>query len=106
MNEWIDIRKDDRHVAREREKARTLRKSAWWRQQLQKGVCHYCGRHVGADALTLDHVVPVARGGVSTKGNVVPACKACNSEKKYLTPAERILAELELGEAGGAEVEP
>ena len=106
MNEWIDIRKDDRHVAREREKARALRKSAWWQQQLQKGVCHYCGRQVGAAALTLDHVVPVARGGTSTKGNVVPACKACTSEKKYLTPAERILAELELGEAGGAEVEP
>ncbi|NLC82636.1 MAG: HNH endonuclease [Lentisphaerae bacterium] len=106
MNEWIDIRKDDRHVAREREKARALRKSAWWRQQLQKGVCHYCGRQVGADALTLDHVVPVARGGVSTKGNVVPACKACNSEKKYLTPAERILAELEHGAAQSGETQP
>lgn len=106
MNEWIDIRKDDRHVAREREKARALRKSAWWRQQLQKGVCHYCGRQVGAGALTLDHVVPVARGGTSTKGNVVPACKACNSEKKYLTPAERILAELEHGAAQSGETQP
>jgi 4-hydroxy-3-methylbut-2-enyl diphosphate reductase len=92
---WVDIQKDDRHVAREREKARTLRKGAWWQQQIQRGVCHYCGRQVGATALTLDHVVPVARGGMSTKGNVVPACAACNAEKKCLTPAERILAELE-----------
>ncbi len=106
MNEWIDIQKDDRHVAREREKARALRKSAWWLQQLQKGVCHYCGRQVGAAALTLDHVVPVARGGTSSKGNVVPACKACNSEKKYLTPAERILAELEHGAAPNGETQP
>ena len=96
MAEWIDIRKDDRHVAREREKARALRKSVWWQQQIQHGVCHYCGKQVGADALTLDHVVPVARGGTSTKGNVVPACATCNAEKKYLTPAEQILNELGL----------
>jgi 5-methylcytosine-specific restriction endonuclease McrA len=95
MSEWIDIQKDERHVAREREKARALRKTAWWQQQIQNGVCHYCGRQVGADALTLDHVVPVARGGASTKGNAVPACTACNQAKRFLTPAEQILAELE-----------
>jgi 4-hydroxy-3-methylbut-2-enyl diphosphate reductase len=95
MGEWIDIQKDGRHVARERAKARELRKSAWWRQHLQRGVCHYCGKQVGAAALTLDHVVPVARGGTSTKGNVVPACAACNAEKSHRTPAERILEELE-----------
>lgn len=103
MGEWIDIRKDERHVAREREKARALRKSAWWRQQLQAGVCHYCGKKVGAAALTLDHVVPVARGGTSAKGNVVPACEGCNRNKKYLTSAELILAQLEGGQAEGSE---
>lgn len=103
MSEWIDIRKDDQHVAREREKARALRKSAWWLQQLQAGVCHYCGKRVGADALTMDHVVPVSRGGTSTKGNVVPACAACNKTKRYLTPAEQILAQLERDGLGGDE---
>lgn len=95
MTEWVDIRKDEQHVAREREKARVLRKSVWWQQQVQTGVCHYCGTRVGASALTLDHVVPVSRGGTSTKGNVVPACGACNKGKKFLTPAEQILARLE-----------
>jgi len=95
MDEWVDIRKDERHVARERAKARVLRNSAWWREQIRSGVCRYCGKTVGADALTLDHVVPVARGGTSTRGNVVPACVACNREKNVLTPAERILTELE-----------
>jgi 5-methylcytosine-specific restriction endonuclease McrA len=104
MSEWIDIQKDERHVAREREKARALRKTAWWQQQIQAGVCHYCGKKVGADALTMDHVVPVSRGGTSTKGNVVPACSGCNKTKKYLTPAEQILAALEQsGELGGDE---
>ena len=101
MTEWADIRKDERHVAREREKARALRKSAWWLRQVQAGVCHYCGRKVGAEALTMDHVVPVARGGTSTKGNVVPACDACNKTKRCLTPAEQILADLERNGLGG-----
>jgi 5-methylcytosine-specific restriction endonuclease McrA len=103
MGEWIDIRKDDRHVVREREKARALRKSAWWQQQIQAGVCHYCGKKVGVNALTMDHVIPVARGGTSAKGNVVPACAACNKTKKCLTPAEQILEELERGGLGGEE---
>jgi 5-methylcytosine-specific restriction endonuclease McrA len=36
----------------------------------------------------MDHLVPVARGGKSTPGNVVPACRECNSRKKYLLPIE------------------
>ena len=94
MAEWIDIQKDARHVARERQKARNLRQSVWWQQQLQAGTCHYCGKKVGAKDLTMDHVVPVARGGTSSKGNLVPACDACNKSKKHLTSAEQILAKL------------
>lgn len=95
MSDWIDIRKDPAHAARERTKARALRATEWWRQLLQLGVCHYCGRMVGSAALTMDHVVPVARGGRSTKGNIVPSCRACNQAKRAQTPAEQILAELE-----------
>ncbi len=36
----------------------------------------------------MDHIVPMARGGKSTKGNVVPACKVCNNKKKYMLPIE------------------
>jgi len=96
MPDWIDIQKDPAHVARERAKARELRQTDWWRQLLQRGVCHYCGKQVGADQLTMDHVIPVARGGRSTRGNIVPACPACNQSKKAQTPAERILEELNL----------
>lgn len=50
---------------------------------LSKG-CFYCGQTA---ALTLDHVVPVARGGVHSIGNLVAACKPCNSSKndKFIT---------------------
>ncbi len=92
---WVIFRKDEAHVARERAKARVLRESAWWRAQLAKGRCSYCKRAVPAADLTMDHVVPVSRGGRSTKGNVVPSCPACNKGKKMLTPAEQILNELD-----------
>jgi 5-methylcytosine-specific restriction endonuclease McrA len=36
----------------------------------------------------MDHVVPISRGGRTTKGNVVPACKTCNTAKKQLLPME------------------
>jgi 5-methylcytosine-specific restriction enzyme A len=78
----------EEHVAREKAKARSLRKTAWWDRQVQPGVCHYCGRKVGRENLTMDHLVPLIRGGRSTKGNIVPACKECNSRKKYLLPVE------------------
>ena len=96
MEDWIDIQKDDAHVAREREKARELRKSAWWKEQLSRGVCHYCGGKFPPEELTMDHIVPVARGGRSVRGNVVPCCKKCNNEKKYMTPAEMIMKKLGL----------
>jgi len=36
----------------------------------------------------MDHVLPLSRGGKSRKGNIVPACKECNNNKKYLLPIE------------------
>ena len=95
MSDWIEIKKDPRHVSRERAKAKELRKSQWWQQELAKGLCHYCGQKFLPSELTMDHILPVVRGGKSVKSNCVPCCKECNNEKKYLTPAEMILRELE-----------
>ncbi len=100
MGDWIDIKKDSRHVARERAKAKELRKSEWWKQQLSKEICHYCGQTFEPTELTMDHILPVVRGGKSVKSNCVPCCKECNNEKKYLTPAEMILRELEQDNPG------
>ena len=96
MEDWIDIpKRSEAEVARDRKKARELRNSAWWKNELAKGICHYCGKKFKPSELTMDHILPVARGGKSTRGNVVPCCKECNNNKKYLTPAEMILKELE-----------
>ena len=78
----------DEQIRREREKARLLRKQGWWQNRIARGECHYCGERFAAKALTLDHIVPLARGGRSTKGNCVPACKDCNNRKRDLLPIE------------------
>jgi len=73
----------DEEIRRERARARELRRSPWWQRRIAAGKCHYCGEAVGAAALTMDHVVPLIRGGRSNKGNLVPACKDCNNRKKH-----------------------
>ena len=83
------------NIKREREKARELRNSTWWKNLLAKGECYYCHKKFPADELTMDHIVPVARGGKSNRGNIVPCCKECNNRKKYLTPAEMLIFEIE-----------
>lgn len=82
------IEVDDATIRRERAKARELRASQWWKRRCSTGVCHYCAKPVGAKALTMDHLVPIVRGGRSTKGNVVPACRDCNNAKKHRLPFE------------------
>ncbi len=79
---------DEEHIRREKAKARELRQSQWWKRKRSTGRCHYCGCTFKPAELTMDHLVPIVRGGRSTQGNVVPACKDCNSKKKYLLPME------------------
>ena len=79
---------DEADIRRERQKARELRASQWWKRKLAKGICYYCERPISPQELTMDHIVPVARGGKSTKGNVVAACKECNTAKQQLLPME------------------
>jgi len=48
-----------------------------------QNACAYCG---ASGPLTVDHIVPVSRGGDHCADNVVPACPACNSGKKDRMP--------------------
>jgi len=47
--------------------------------------CMYCGN---TESLTIDHVIPVSRGGKSSFDNCVAACTECNSTKSDRTPSE------------------
>lgn len=84
----LDTEPDKREIERQKQQARKLRQSSWWQRKISKGLCYYCGRSVDPRELTMDHIVPLIRGGKSTKGNLVPACKDCNNKKKYLLPVE------------------
>ena len=75
-------------MQRERQKARELRRTQWWKRKRASGVCHHCGGKFAPADLTMDHLVPVVRGGKSTKGNVVPSCKPCNSARRHSLPFE------------------
>ena len=86
MSFFTDI--PEEQLRRERQKARELRRTQWWRNRIAPGVCHYCGSKNAPGELTLDHIVPLVRGGRSTRGNCVPACKSCNTHKRDLLPTE------------------
>jgi len=43
--------------------------------------CQYCGEAGAAAQLTLDHVVPVSKGGADTWENLTTACSRCNQRK-------------------------
>jgi len=73
---------DEAEIRREKQKARDLRRTQWWKRRCAAGICHYCGKKLPAKELTMDHIVPIAKGGKSTKGNVVPCCADCNTQKK------------------------
>jgi 5-methylcytosine-specific restriction endonuclease McrA len=74
---------DDPHLRRSARDAaapglsghRRSRLLAEWKRQ--RKVCAYCP----ALATTVDHVVPLVRGGTNYEGNLVPCCKSCNSSK-------------------------
>jgi 5-methylcytosine-specific restriction enzyme A len=76
------------HVKKEKLKARELRKTPWWDACLNSGRCHYCENSFQKDQLTMDHKIPIIRGGKSTKSNVVVCCKSCNSLKQHKTDVE------------------
>lgn len=84
---WAYDLQDD-EIRREKAKARELRATQWWKRKCDRGICHYCGARVPARELTMDHVIPLARGGKTTKANVVPCCKECNNRKRQLLPME------------------
>jgi 5-methylcytosine-specific restriction endonuclease McrA len=78
----------EEEIKRERSRAREIRKSQWWKNRRGNGICYYCRKRFRSSELTMDHIVPIIRGGKSRKGNVVASCKDCNNKKRYMLPTE------------------
>jgi len=62
------------------------------------GSCFYCGYHDGP--LTVDHLIPRARGGTNASENRVPCCPRCNTLKGDRTDDEFIAWLEETGRDG------
>lgn len=57
----------------------TLTAAEWLSiQDTYKHKCVYCGER---KPLTMDHIIPVSKGGNHVKENIVPACHSCNAKK-------------------------
>lgn len=51
-----------------------------WRQRIFEAWQHRCA-YCGAPAESLDHIVPKAKGGLTVRANLTPACLPCNRRK-------------------------
>ena len=76
-NKEIWMAKNRRRTAKQRENS-TYYISKKQLKKLYRGPCVYCG---ATGKMTLDHVVPINRGGAHSIGNLVPACGPCNFSK-------------------------
>lgn len=74
---------EEQIIKTEKRRARELRKSRWWQNRIQQNAtCYYCNKRLTKDEVTMDHILPLSKGGKSTKGNIVISCKECNNLKK------------------------
>jgi 5-methylcytosine-specific restriction endonuclease McrA len=62
-----------------------------WRgiKKQYKYKCIYCGEK---KPLTMDHIIPLSKGGEHVKSNIVPACRSCNAKKGAKIVLLQILA--------------
>jgi 5-methylcytosine-specific restriction endonuclease McrA len=66
----------------------------------QQGLCHYCGEKLerfGPRKFTVDHFIPLSRGGSNFMNNLVIACPDCNRDKGSKMPWEFRPARFEVG---------
>lgn len=74
------------HTRRSREKGKVTPAQLERLFAKHAGVCFYCPER----ATSVDHKIPLARGGKHHIRNLVPACRSCNSRKNTKTVREFI----------------
>lgn len=52
----------------------------------EEAPCHWCQTLVNLDTSTIDHVIPLGRGGLDNPNNRVLACKPCNDRRGHTMP--------------------
>ena len=51
-------------------------------------ICYYCKNTIENGKKTVDHKIPISRGGETKEENLVVCCEKCNTEKDFLTEEE------------------
>lgn len=59
---------------------------ALWEEQNRR--CGYCGTKIGYSEVTVDHIIPISRGGPDCKDNMICSCRPCNEFKRNRTVEE------------------
>ena len=60
----------------------------------QDNACYYCG---AAAVLVVEHMIPLSKGGGTTKDNCCGSCLGCNSSKRDRTAPEFIAYRSDIG---------
>lgn len=77
-----------------RSRRKQISKGKWHSVMMMHGYkCHWCGIGLCGDKskfnfATMDHLIPLSRGGTNQNSNLVPACHACNHKRGNQLPAE------------------
>ena len=74
------VQATQKRQARKKQLASTLTLAEWEAIKAEfEHKCAYCGKPL--KCCTQDHFVPLTAGGAYSKGNIIPACRSCNSSK-------------------------
>ena len=82
INSIIAVRGEDRQIRKRHVPPLTNRELF----RRDGHLCLYCGREHAVEELTRDHVIPISHKGRDHWGNVVTACRRCNTHKGNRTP--------------------
>ena len=50
-------------------------------RKIYESPCFYCG---ATERIEADHIIPVSRGGATSVGNLISACRSCNAQKSNM----------------------
>lgn len=76
-------------TGRKRKRPQRTKDARYQKRQLfgnrKRRPCTYCGIVLTVETATVDHVVPVSKGGYQKLANVTLACSRCNQRKRSMS---------------------